>query len=107
MIQSVTQSVSTPRHFLDIDQIDGTELRGILDSAKARKDARTGQPKGNIDSDQPLVGKVLAMVFIQPSTRTRVSFDVGMRQLGGETIVLNSDDLQLDRGETMADTARV
>jgi len=103
----VNQTGSQPRHFLDIDQIDGAELRGILDSAKARKEARAGQPRGKTDSDLPLAGKVLAMVFIQPSTRTRVSFDIGMRQLGGEPIVLNSDDLQLDRGETMADTARV
>ena len=99
--------MSQPRHFLDIDQVDGAALRGILDNAKARKTARAGQAKGEADSDRPLAGKLLAMVFIQPSTRTRVSFDVGMRQLGGETIVLNADDLQLDRGETMADTARV
>ena len=99
--------MSQLRHFLDINQIDGAELRGILDSAKARKATRSGQPKGVTDQDIPLAGKVLAMVFIQPSTRTRVSFDIGMRQLGGEAIVLNSDDLQLDRGETMADTARV
>ncbi len=99
--------MSQPRHFLDIDQIDGAALRGILDGAKVRKDARVGRGQGEMDNDRPLAGKVLAMVFIQPSTRTRVSFDVGMRQLGGETIVLNSDDLQLDRGETMADTARV
>jgi ornithine carbamoyltransferase len=103
----VNQAENQPRHFLDIDQIDAGELRGILDSAKARKEARAGQPRGNTDGDLPLTGKVLAMIFIQPSTRTRVSFDIGMRQLGGETIVLNSDDLQLDRGETMADTARV
>jgi len=95
------------RHFLDINQIDGTTLRSILDSAKSRKAARSGKPKGETDQDEPLAGKVLAMIFIQPSTRTRVSFDIGMRQLGGETIVLNSDDLQLDRGETIADTARV
>jgi len=95
------------RHFLDIDKIDDAALRGILDGAKARKAARAGQGRGETDADLPLAGKVLAMIFIQPSTRTRVSFDVGMRQLGGETIVLNSDDLQLDRGETMADTARV
>lgn len=99
--------MSQPRHFLDIDQIDDATLRGILDSAKARKAARAGRTRGVADDDRPLAGKILAMVFIQPSTRTRVSFDVGMRQLGGETIVLNSDDLQLDRGETMADTARV
>ncbi len=99
--------MTQPRHFLDIDQIDDATLRGILDSAKARKSSRAGQGRGEPDEDRPLAGKVLAMVFIQPSTRTRVSFDVGMRQLGGETIVLNSDDLQLDRGESMADTARV
>ncbi|MDP7548066.1 MAG: ornithine carbamoyltransferase, partial [Alphaproteobacteria bacterium] len=92
--------MSQPRHFLDIDQIDDATLRGILDSAKARKAARAGRTRGVADDDRPLAGKILAMVFIQPSTRTRVSFDVGMRQLGGETIVLNSDDLQLDRGET-------
>jgi ornithine carbamoyltransferase len=99
--------MTQPRHFLDIDQIDGAALRGILDGAKVRKDTRAGRGQGETDNDRPLAGKILAMVFIQPSTRTRVSFDVGMRQLGGETIVLNSDDLQLDRGETMADTARV
>jgi ornithine carbamoyltransferase len=99
--------MSQPRHFLDIDQIDDATLRGIVDGAMARKNARAGQARGETDADRPLAGKILAMVFIQPSTRTRVSFDVGMRQLGGETIVLNSDDLQLDRGETMADTARV
>jgi ornithine carbamoyltransferase len=95
------------RHFLDIDQLDADTLRGILDSAKSRKQARAGRPKGTSDDDLPLAGKILAMIFIQPSTRTRVSFDVGMRQLGGQTIVLNVDDLQLDRGETMADTGRV
>ena len=100
-------SMNGPRHFLDIDQIDSAALRGILDDAKARKDARAYQAKGVTDPDLPLAGKVLAMVFVQPSTRTRVSFDVGMRQLGGQTLVLNADDLQLDRGETMADTARV
>jgi ornithine carbamoyltransferase len=99
--------VKQPRHFLDINLIDSGDLRAMLDRAKARKTARDGQSKGVQDEDLPLAGKVLAMVFIQPSTRTRVSFDVGMRQLGGQTIVLNADDLQLERGETMADTARV
>ncbi len=99
--------MTEPRHFLDINQVDGATLRNILEGAKERKNARDGLTKGMLDPDLPLAGKVLAMVFIQPSTRTRVSFDIGMRQLGGQTIVLNSDDLQLDRGETMADTARV
>lgn len=99
--------MSQPRHFLDINLIDRDELRAMLDAAKARKAARADQAKGVLDEDLPLAGKVLAMIFIQPSTRTRVSFDIGMRQLGGQTIVLNSDDLQLDRGETMADTGRV
>ena len=99
--------MSTPRHFADICEIGSGELRAILEEAKQRKAARAGRGQAALDDGAPLAGKLLAMVFIQPSTRTRVSFDVGMRQLGGETIVLNADDLQLDRGETMADTARV
>jgi len=99
--------MTTGRDFLDIDQLDAGILRGLLDDAAARKQARAGQGQAVVDADAPLKGRLLALVFIQPSTRTRVSFDVGMRQLGGETIVLNADDLQLDRGETMADTGRV
>lgn len=99
--------MSSPRNFADICEIESGELRAILEDAKQRKAARAGRGQAELDDGAPLAGKLLAMVFIQPSTRTRVSFDVGMRQLGGETVVLNSDDLQLDRGETMADTARV
>jgi ornithine carbamoyltransferase len=95
------------RHFLDIAALPGDELRGILDLAGGMKAARAGQPKGIPDEGRPLAGRVLAMIFEKPSTRTRVSFDVGMRQLGGETLVLNGADLQLGRGETIADTARV
>ena len=95
------------RHFLDLHTIDAPDLRGILDDSRARKDARAGLGKAARDADAPLAGKMLAMIFEKPSTRTRVSFDVGMRQLGGETIVLSAADMQLGRGETVADTARV
>jgi ornithine carbamoyltransferase len=95
------------KHFLDLADLSGEELRAILADAGARKIARAGLPKGTPDPDAPLSGKILAMIFEQPSTRTRVSFDVGMRQLGGETIVLSGNDLQLGRGETIADTAKV
>jgi hypothetical protein len=87
-----------PRHFLDIDQFDPTELRAILDAGLAYKNGRR---------ERPLAGKILAMIFEKPSTRTRVSFEVAMRQLGGETIYLSTADSQLGRGETVADTARV
>ncbi|MEL6979855.1 MAG: ornithine carbamoyltransferase [Pseudomonadota bacterium] len=98
---------SSGRHFLELDAIPATDLRRIVDEARRRKEARAGLSKGAPDDDAPLRGRVLAMVFEKPSTRTRVSFDMAMRQLGGEAIVLNSGDLQLGRGETVADTARV
>jgi len=88
-----------PRHFLDIDQFDTGELRAILDTGFAYKNGRR--------RDRPLAGKTLAMIFEKPSTRTRVSFEVAMRQLGGDTIYLSAADSQLGRGETVADTARV
>jgi ornithine carbamoyltransferase len=87
-----------PRHFLDIDRYDTGELRDILDLGLAYKNGRR---------DRPLEGKTLAMIFEKPSTRTRVSFEVAMRQLGGDVIMLNTLDSQLGRGETVADTARV
>jgi ornithine carbamoyltransferase len=87
-----------PRHFLDLDQFDSALLRSILDLGFAYKAGRR---------DRPLAGKTLAMIFEKPSTRTRVSFEVAMRQLGGDTIILNTADSQLGRGETIADTARV
>lgn len=92
--------MSDPRHFLDLDRLDGAELRDILDRGVAYKTGTAAAPK-------PFGGRILAMIFEKPSTRTRVSFDVAMRQLGGETIVLNERDLQLGRGETVGDTARV
>jgi ornithine carbamoyltransferase len=87
-----------PRHFLDLDQFDSAALRGILDLGFAYKNGRR---------DKPLAGKTLAMIFEKPSTRTRVSFEVAMRHLGGDTIFLDAADTQLGRGETIADTARV
>jgi len=91
-----------PRHFIDLADVPAAELRGILDDAVARK-ARLKSG----ERSRPFDGKVLAMIFDKPSTRTRVSFDVGMRQLGGETIMLTGTEMQLGRSETIADTARV
>lgn len=91
------------RHFLDLSDFSGQELNSLLDHAVEMK----GELKSNADNKKPLAGKILAMIFDKPSTRTRVSFDVGMRQLGGETILLSSTDTQMGRGETIADTARV
>lgn len=95
-------SASEPglRHFLDLDTFSSEELRKILDLGKACKSGRAG-------AEKPLAGKSLAMIFEKPSTRTRVSFEVGIRQLGGEPIVLEPSGSQLGRGETIADTARV
>tara|TARA_R110000868_G_scaffold190217_1_gene433820 strand:+ start:1162 stop:2088 length:927 start_codon:yes stop_codon:yes gene_type:complete len=95
------------RHFLDLDAVTSGDIRHILDNSNARKAKRNGMSKAAPDTDSPLKGKLLAMLFEKPSTRTRVSFDVAMRQLGGETLLLNGNDTQLGRGETIADTARV
>ena len=95
------------RHFLDLDQVPAAELRAIVAEAKRRKHARADAPKAQPDVDAPLDGRALAMVFEKPSTRTRVSFEMAIRQLGGSAIVLNGGDLQLGRGETISDTARV
>ncbi|AWI82944.1 ornithine carbamoyltransferase [Alloyangia pacifica] len=94
-------------HFLDIHKTDPADLRGIIDSAKAIKDSRNGRPKAMADDETPLDGRMVALIFEKPSTRTRVSFDVGVRQLGGQTMVLSGNDMQLGHGETIADTARV
>lgn len=97
----------TYRHFIDLWQLDASELRAILDSAHAMKQARKGWPKGKVDADAPLAGHTLAMIFEKSSTRTRFSFDMAMRQLGGTTINATSNDMQLGRGETIEDTAQV
>src|SRR5271154_4857894 len=93
-------AVNMPRHFLDLDQLDAATLRQILDMGKAFR-------LGEGVAARPLRGKTLAMLFEKPSTRTRVSFEVGMRALGGEVVVLERNGMQLGHGETIADTARV
>ncbi|MFN3609511.1 MAG: ornithine carbamoyltransferase [Hyphomonas sp.] len=97
----------TIRHFLDIWPLESAELRAILDQAHAMKKARAGWPKGRIDAGAPLDGHTLAMIFEKSSTRTRFSFDMAMRQLGGSSITATSNDMQLGRGETVEDTAKV
>jgi ornithine carbamoyltransferase len=97
-------SRTPPRHFLDLAEIPATELRRILDGARQIKSLRVRRRKAE---HRPLEGTVMALVFDKPSTRTRVSFDVAMRELGGETIMLTGTEMQLGRGETIADTSRV
>ncbi|MCF6444040.1 ornithine carbamoyltransferase [Nereida sp. MMG025] len=94
-------------HFLDLHKTDAADLRAILNQAQAMKDARGDRPKGTPDDSLPLAGHVVALIFEKPSTRTRISFDVGVRQMGGTSMVLSGADMQLGHGETIADTARV
>jgi len=96
-------STNGVRHFLDLTEISKTELRAMIEASRTMK----AKLKRKGASARPLAGKTLAMIFDRPSTRTRVSFDVGVRQLGGESITLTSQEMQLGRGETIADTARV
>jgi len=95
------------RHFLNLADAGGDAIATMLNEAMERKERRTGWPKGKSDADRPLDGAVLAMIFEKSSTRTRTSFDLAMRQLGGSAIILDSSSSQLGRGETIADTARV
>ena len=92
--------MTTIRHFLDLIDVPAEELRRMIDLARAMKAKRSTHKR-------PLAGKTLAMIFERPSTRTRVSFEVAMRQLGGDVIMLTADEMQLGRGETIGDTARV
>ncbi|ASY67597.1 ornithine carbamoyltransferase [Sinorhizobium fredii] len=94
--------MTATRHFLDLSAMTGADLRTIIDDARLRK---TATKAGT--AEKPLAGKMLAMIFEKPSTRTRVSFDVGMRQLGGETLFLSGTEMQLGRAETIGDTAKV
>nr|WP_315383806.1 ornithine carbamoyltransferase [uncultured Sphingomonas sp.] len=95
------------RHFIDLTDAGPDAIAAMLNDALARKAARAGWPKGKPDADAPLAGHTLAMIFEKNSTRTRVSFDMAIRQLGGTSIVMDAGSMQLGRGESIADTARV
>lgn len=103
----MTELAGGLRHFLSLADAGADGVAAMLADALDRKRARAGRPKGAADDDAPLAGRTLAMVFEKSSTRTRVSFDMAMRQLGGSALVLDSGTTQLGRGETVADTARV
>ena len=95
------------QHFLDLSDAGSDAIAAMIADAIDRKAARAGWAKGKADADKPLEGRVLALVFEKNSTRTRVSFDIAMRQLGGTVLILEAGSSQLGRGETIADTARV
>ena len=101
------QKAEAMRHFLDLGDAGGDAIAAMLNDAQDRKAARQGWPKGRPDADAPLAGHVLGMIFEKNSTRTRVSFDMAMRQMGGSSLILDSATSQLGRGESIADTARV
>ena len=101
-------NLSAPsQHFLDLGDAGGDAIAAMIADALDRKADREGLPKGKADADAPLAGRVLALVFEKNSTRTRVSFDIAMRQLGGTVLILEAGSSQLGRGETIADTTRV
>jgi len=96
------------KNFINISEISKSELRKILDSAKLRKDKRKNLEKNALDPDAPLEGKILAMIFEKPSTRTRISFDIAVKQLGGKSLTLNPDEIHYGGGgESLHDTAKV
>ena len=95
------------RHFLNLSDAGGDAIAAMIADAIDRKGARKAGPKGAVDRDAPLAGRTLAMIFEKNSTRTRVSFDMAIRQLGGTSLILDGGTSQLGRGETVADTARV
>lgn len=95
------------RHFIDLSDAGGDVIAAMINDAQDRKVSRADWPRGKPDADEPLQGRVLAMIFEKSSTRTRASFDMAMRQLGGTAMVMESGTMQLGRGETIADTARV
>jgi ornithine carbamoyltransferase len=106
-IKKTLQGPAPNRSFLDIIDHSAEALRKILDQAHAMKAARAGFPKAAIDPQQSLNGHAVAMIFEKASTRTRISFELGIQQLGGQAVVMSAGDMQLGRGETIADTAKV
>jgi ornithine carbamoyltransferase len=100
-------SANGVRHFLDLTDISKAALRGMIEASRAMKARRKNAVQRRGAGDRPLAGKTLAMIFDKPSTRTRVSFEVAMRQLGGDAITLTGQEMQFGRGESLADTARV
>ena len=107
MGESASDLAQLTRNFLSLSDAGGDAIAAMLADAQDRKAARAAWPKGRVDTDAPLAGHVLGMVFEKSSTRTRVSFDMAMRQLGGSAVILDSGTTQLGRGESIADTARV
>lgn len=99
--------MSKPKHFLDLDAVDAAHLRAILDQAKVIKQARAGKPKAALDEGAPLDGYMLAAIFELESSRTRMSFDIGMRQLGGQTVVLTGREMNFGEREPVSDTAKL
>ena len=99
--------MTPPKHFLSLADIQASELRSILDDAHRMKKNRIGLRKGELDKDAPLKGETIALIFEKSSTRTRFSFDTAIKQLGGSSITANSNEMQLGRGETIEDTAKV
>ena len=96
------------KNFINISDLSKNELRAIIDGAKKRKSERGEKPNSQPDSDQPIQGKTMIMFFAKPSTRTRISFDLAVKQLGGSSIILNEDEIHYGKGdETIKDTAKV
>jgi ornithine carbamoyltransferase len=106
-MNALTKTATSPRHFVDIADLDSDTLSALIGEARRGKAARQGQPHGATDHDRPVEVRVLALIFDKHSTRTRISFDVAMRQLGGTTLMMSGAEMQLAREETIADTARV
>ena len=96
------------KNFINISEIPKKELKLILDNAKSRKKKRSSLNKNVLDIDAPLNGKILVMIFEKPSTRTRISFDLAVKQLGGKSLILNPDEIHYGSGnESLYDTAKI